>query len=109
VSLDGLEMFVSSTAAEGVVSSDTRLRLAQKGARVLGRYQGGNVVRGCLVGRLAGDRLTFRYLQVERPGALHGGRSECEVLRRPDGRVRILEHFVWRTRTGSGTNVFDEV
>jgi hypothetical protein len=33
----------------------------------------------------------------------------CEVQYRPEGGVRIVERFVWRTRNGSGTNVFDEV
>lgn len=30
-------------------------------------------------------------------------------MRLRDGRVRILEHFEWTTRTGRGTNVFDEL
>jgi hypothetical protein len=54
-------------------------------------------------------QLVFRYAQVERSGELHAGRSECVLTRQPNGRVRIIEHFIWRTRTGSGTNVFDEV
>jgi hypothetical protein len=32
----------------------------------------------------------------------------CEVLYQADGRARIVEQFTWRTREGSGTNVFDE-
>jgi hypothetical protein len=109
MNLDGLEMYVSATAENGVVGSDTRLRLAQRGSTVFGRYAGGSVLRGCLIGTLDGDRLAFRYLQLEVPHAFHGGSSVCEVQRRADGRIRLVEHFVWRTRRGSGTNVFDEV
>jgi hypothetical protein len=108
MNLDGLCLFVSSTAEQGVVSSDTRLRLRQKGSRVLGRYSGGRVTRGCLVGTLSGRELVFRYLQREDSGELHGGSSACQVLRRSDGRIRIVEHFRWKTRDGAGTNVFDE-
>jgi len=108
LNLDGLEMCVTSTAENGVVGLETRLRLTQRGSKVLGRYQGGSVMRGCLVGAVDGDRLAFRYLQLETPHAFHAGSSVCEIQRRPDGRVRLIEHFVWRTRTGSGTNVFDE-
>ena len=108
MSIDGLVMYVSATAERGVVDSDTRVHFRQKGSRVLGRYGGGAVVRGCLVGHLTGSRLVFRYAQVEASGAIHGGSSVCEVVSHVDGRTRILEHFTWRTRSGSGTNVFDE-
>jgi len=109
MNLDGLVMYVSSTAERGVVGSDTRLRFFQTGPRVLGRYSGGAVSRGVLVGRLTGAQLVFRYAQVEVSGEIHGGRSRCDVERTPDGRTRIIEHFTWRTRQGSGTNTFDEL
>ena len=105
--LDGLTMYVSSTAANGVVDAATRLHFRQTGDRVMARYAGGNVVRGLLMGRCARDRLEFRYAQRERDGMIHGGRSTCELLEH-EGRVRIVEHFEWSTRTGSGVNVFDE-
>ena len=109
MNLDGLCMYVSSSAEQGVVGSDTRLSFVQKGSRVLGRYRGGAVERGYLVGRVAGKTLVFRYVQREASGELHGGRSVCEVIRRRDGGIRILEHFRWSSREGGGTNVFDEI
>jgi hypothetical protein len=109
MNLDRVVMHVSSTAEQGVVGAGTRLRFTQKGARVLGRYSGGAISRGCLVGTLSGPQLVFRYTQVEASGEIHGGRSVCEVERRPDHRIRIVEHFAWRTRAGRGTNVFEEI
>ena len=109
MNLDGLVMFVSSTAERGVVDSGTRLRFFQNGRRVRARYGGGRVLRGCLAGRISGSELRFRFLQVEAPGEIHGGASVCQVRRRANGRIRILENFTWRTRAGSGINVFDEV
>ena len=108
MNIDRVVMYVSSTADQGVVGQGTRLRFMQKGSRVMGRYSGGAVSRGCLVGTLSGSQLVFRYAQVEASGEIHGGRSVCEVERQPGGRIRIVEHFVWRTRPGSGTNVFEE-
>ena len=108
VNLDGLEMQVTSTAANGVVGSDTRLHFVQRGNRVVARYSGGAVARGWLAGRVAGSALVFRYAQREQSGAIHGGRSVCQVERLGNGRTRIIEHFTWTTRSGSGTNVFDE-
>ena len=109
MNLDGRVMYVSSTDERGVVDSDTRLRFTQKGSRIFGRYDGGAVERGRLVGRLTGSRLEFRYVQIEAGGEVHGGNSACEVLPQPEGLARIVEHFTWRTRPGSGVNVFDEV
>jgi hypothetical protein len=109
VDLDGVTMFVSTTDARGVVGAQTRLAFRQNGARVLARYGGGRIRRGVLVGAVDGDVLTFRYLQVEDSGEIHGGRSTCDVGRTPHGRVRVIEHFRWTTRDGSGTNVFNEV
>ena len=108
ISLDGVEMYVSTTAAQGVVGDETRLRFRQKGSRLLGRYSGGAIRRGCLVGRMSGGSLVFRYAQVEASGQVHAGRSVCEIFRTTSGRLRVVERFVWTTREGRGTNVFDE-
>lgn len=109
INLDGLTMLVSQTAADGVVGSDTRLYFSQRGDRVFARYFGGRVSRGWLVGRYAGDKLTFRYAQREDGNGIHGGTSVCEVRRLETGRAQIIEHFQWSTRAGSGVNVFAEV
>jgi len=109
MNLDGVWMSVSATDRQGVVSPETVLRFAQRGSRVLARYGGGSVRRGCLVGRLTGSTLTFRYAQTEASGDVHGGRSVCDVTRGPEGRISIVEHFAWDTRDGSGTNVFEEM
>jgi hypothetical protein len=108
IDLDGLEMYVSSTATNGVVGSETRLRFTQRGNRVVARYSGGRIERGWLAGRLQDSELVCRYVQRESGDELHSGRSVCQVERLNDGRTRIVEHFRWSTRSGSGTNVFDE-
>lgn len=109
MNLDGCVMEVSATASSGIVGTGTQLRFLQRGRRVLGQYAGGRVPRGYLVGRLDGGELVFRYLQREDSGELHGGESWCEVVELADGRRRLVEHFQWSTREGSGVNVFDEV
>jgi hypothetical protein len=109
INLDGLRMFASSTATTGVVGADTRLLFSQRGNRVVARYSGGHVARGWLIGRWREDQLIFRYAQREVANEIHGGRSVCDVERLDDGRTRIVEHFTWTTRVGSGTNVFDEL
>ena len=72
-------------------------------------YAGGAVQIGYLVGRLNGTRLVFRYAQLHRTGEVHGGHSTCEVMSTPDGRLRLVEHFHWDSRPGSGTSVLEQV
>jgi hypothetical protein len=107
--LDGRTMFVSTTAADGVVSGETHLHFTQRGQRVAAQHAGGRVLRGWLVGSWDADILHVRYAQHETLSGIHGGQSVCVVEEREDGRLRLVEHFIWRTRSGSGTNVFDEL
>ncbi len=109
MNLDGKQFRVAATAAQGVVSEDTVLEFVQRGVRVLGRYQGGAVIRGYLVGTLTGRSLRFRYAQHEAGGHIHGGQSVCDLHALPGGRLRLEEHFAWDTRPGSGTNLFEEI
>src|SRR4029077_415253 len=79
IDLDGVTMLVSTTDDVGVVDAGTRVAFRQRGDRVLARYGGGRIARGVLVGGGDGAVLTFRYLQVEDSGEIHGGRSTCDV------------------------------
>ena len=109
MNLHGRVLAVSGTDPIGVVGAGTRLYLSQHGDRVAGRYSGGRIQRGWLVGRLNGVELRFRYLQREESGEIHGGDSHCDMEQLGDGRFRLIEHFTWTTRDGSGINVFEEV
>lgn len=66
-------MHPSGMQPNGVVGVGTHLMFTQVGDRVLGRYSGGKALRGCLIGRIRGVELAFRYLQREGSGELHGG------------------------------------
>lgn len=109
MNLDGRTFRVSRTAQVGGVRSDTRLRFAQRGSSILGRFQGGTIARGYLVGTNDGTRVTFRYVQREADGRIHGGHSVCDLQVLPDGRILLSEYFIWETCQGSGTKIFEEV
>jgi hypothetical protein len=86
-SLDGLRMQTVATALAGEVDGNTVFLFGQRGNTVWARYAGGALELGYLVGSVTSGRLTLL----------------------PDGRVRMLEHFHWESREGSGTNVLEEV
>jgi hypothetical protein len=48
-------------------------------------------------------------LQADQAGRLDGGHALCELLRLPDGRIRLTEHFSWDSREGSGSNVLEQI
>ena len=108
MNLDAVVMRVTETSELGVVDSSTHLRFRQRGRRVMARYSGGSVVRGCLAGTLVGANVQFRFVQREASGQLHAGTSRCELTRLTDGRLRLVEHFRWSTRAGEGVNLFEE-
>jgi hypothetical protein len=107
--LDGVTMNAPVTAPGGVVSAETIFKFRQRDSIVSAHYQGGGIHLGYLVGLVAGDRLEFRFAQVDSTGRLDGGHSKCELARTTDGRIRILEHFQWASRDGTGVNVIEEL
>ena len=102
-------MRVVSTAEGGEVNAETRIEFSQDGSVVSARYVGGRVRLGYLVGTISAEGVNFRYAQVDNDGRLDGGYSICELSRMADGRIRLLEHFKWDSRVGSGTNIFEEI
>jgi uncharacterized protein DUF6196 len=108
-SLHGVRMRAVVTGGAGEANADTLFTFAQQESTVSALYAGGTVRLGYLVGTLKSDRLEFRYAQVDRDGHVDGGHSVCDIARLADGRVRLVEHFQWESRVGSGTNVLEEV
>jgi hypothetical protein len=106
---NGRRMRTASTAASGVVSSETVLVFEQVRDVVSARYRGGSIVDGYLIGRLDGATLKFRYVQADVHGNLDAGVSIGKIERLPGGRLRLVEEFQWLTRPEGGTNVFEEI
>jgi hypothetical protein len=107
--LDGVKMYVTSTAEAGVVNAATIFEFHQTGSRVWCRYAGGDVSDGFLLGNLVGDTVRFAYVQSDRQGRLDSGMSDGDLGRTGDGRIQMRERFRWLTRDGSGMNVFEEL
>ena len=107
MNLNNIHMNVIETAGNGVVNHKTIFRFTQKEQTVTAEYAGGQVVKGFLLGKLKGDKLSFKYAQEHTDGKVVGGQSTCEVMRHPDGALGLVEHFDWHQ--GRGKNVFKEL
>lgn len=110
ISLNNVKMNVIQTASNGVVNKDTVFRFKQEGDIVTSEYVGGRVIAGFLVGKIKNEELIFSYCQLQDDGTLDNGVSSCELGKSADGKIRLLEHFEWKSRPGEkGTNIFEEI
>ncbi len=107
--LDGVTMAPVATADVGEISAETQMTFQQSGALVTGRYRGGAIVEGYLIGFITGSDFRFRYIQADRSGNLDAGMSNAIVEKMGDGRMRMIEHFQWATRPTGGTNIFEQL
>lgn len=108
VDLDGRVFRSADAVAGGQVTSDTEFRFRQSGDMVWGRYSGGGIRLGFLVGTSDGSTVRFRYTQLDTSGETASGSSIDRVEVLPDGRVRLHETWAWDSRPGSGTSVLEE-
>ncbi|MFE1955899.1 MULTISPECIES: hypothetical protein [Streptomyces] len=108
-SLDGLFLAPVTDQAPGQVGTRTRFAYREEEGRIWASYEGGDIVRGHLVGTRADDRLDFRYVQLKTDGTTSSGHCVSTVSELPDGRVRLDETWEWESQEGSGTSVVEEI
>ena len=77
---------------------------------VTAEYAGGKIKKGFLIGQIAADVLRFSCCQLQMDGGLDNGVSSCELSVSDTGKIRLVEHFEWKSRPGeTGVNVFQEI
>jgi hypothetical protein len=106
--MDGRVLHSSDAVPGGEVGPDTEFRFRQAGDMVWGRYSGGGIRMGFLVGTSDGATLRFRYTQLNVHGETATGASVDRIEVLDDGRVRLHETWAWDSREGSGTSVLEE-
>ncbi|MEM9648545.1 MAG: hypothetical protein AAF969_08690 [Bacteroidota bacterium] len=107
--LDRVQMRVIQTAANGVVNHETLFQFSQKENLVYATYAGGQIQMGFLVGSLQESALHFSYCQLQIDGKLDNGMSKAELSHGPENKIRLTEHFEWKSRPGeTGTNIFEQ-
>jgi hypothetical protein len=109
VSLDG-RRFRSTENVGGEVGAETVFSYAEDDSGdIWASYAGGAVRRGFLVGRRGGDRMEFRYVQLNDADETSRGHCVSTITTLPDGRLRMDETWQWESRPGSGTSAVEEV
>lgn len=106
--MDGRVLRAVGAVEGGEVTPDTEFRFRQAGDMIWGRYSGGGIRLGFLVGTSDGATLRFTYTQLNEVGETASGSSVDEIEALADGRVRLHEQWMWHSRDGSGTSVLEE-
>ncbi len=109
VDLDGRVFRAAGAAEGGEVDEQTEFRFRQSADLVWGRYSGGNIRLGLLVGTSDGTTVRLRYTQVTRAGETATGASTDRIEVVGDGRVPLHETWAGDSRDGTGTSVLEEV
>ncbi|WP_428966800.1 hypothetical protein [Micromonospora fluostatini] len=109
LTLDGRRFTAVAEAVAGEVGTETVFTYHERDGEVWAEYAGGSIRRGRLVGTRDGDRLDFRYVQLNVDGRTSAGHCVSRVTVLPDGRLRLHETWEWESRPGSGTSVIEEL
>ena len=110
INLNRIKMNVIQTADNGVVNENTIFEFSQEGRAVYAAYVGGKIKKGYLVGIIKDNTLKFNYCQLQVDDILDNGESICELSIHQNGKIRLIEHFEWKSRPGEfGTNIFEQI
>lgn len=109
IDLDGRVFAGAGNSPTGQVGGDTRFEYHQDGTVIRAEYDGGEIVRGFLVGTRDGERLHFRYVHLDVDGTTASGVCDSRIEVLTDGRIRLHESWAWESRPGTGTSVVEEI
>jgi hypothetical protein len=108
VPLDGRVFRGAEMSEAGEASVATLFEYHEGDGVIWARYEGGAVRLGFLVGTRDGDRLEFRYSQLNGNGETSNGRCSTRISVLQDGRLRLVEDWAWESKPGAGTSAVEE-
>ncbi|GAA5220122.1 hypothetical protein [Membranihabitans marinus] len=106
------KMFKASENSDnGEVSDKTLFQYYQEGQLLRGSYEGGNIAKGELLGKvLANGQLQFYYHHILIDGQLQAGYCESKPEIMPNGRIKLYESWQWFSGDGTrGHSTLEEV
>ncbi len=88
-------VMVSSTASKVDPDSPTEFEYWEEDGLVWGSYTGDTVTLGRFVGTREGERVSISYVHALVAGGTAAGRSDSRVENESDGRLRLVEEFMF--------------
>ena len=110
MSYDGRTFISKENSSNGEVDGRTRFHYRQSGSTVWAHYEGGDIVRGSLLG-MADEQgnLHFCYYHLNVAGQVRAGECWSRPTRRADGKLRMNETWRWFNGDRSeGSSIVEE-
>jgi hypothetical protein len=110
ISIDGLTFGGADEKPEaGEATAETVFEYHERDGIIWARYEGGPVRLGFLVGTRDGDKLEFRYSQVNDKGETSNDDVHRRSLFCRTARVRLDQDWAWESRPGAGRDTLEEL
>ena len=110
MSYDGRTFISKENLSNGEVDGRTRFHYRQNGSTVWTHYEGGDIVRGSLLGTADEQgNLHFCYHHLNVAGQVRAGECWSRPTKRADGKLRMNETWRWFNGDRSeGSSIVEE-
>jgi len=102
MNLDG-KKFVTSENRNGLSSNETVFHYAQNGTKITGKYKGGPIEEGLIIGKqIEGQKIEILYQCLTTSGELKAGESKGIVSETKNGKLKLEFDWNWLNGDLSG-------
>ena len=110
MSYDGRTFISKENSSNGAVDGRTKFHYRQNGSTVWAHYEGGDIVRGSLLGTADEQgNLHFCYHHLNVAGQVRAGECWSRPTKRADGKLRMNETWRWFNGDRSeGSSIVEE-
>lgn len=102
MNLDG-KKFVTTENKSGLSSDKTIFHYFQSGTKITGKYKGGSILEGLLIGKQTKDsQIELLYQCLTTEGELKAGKSKGTISKTHNGKLKLQFDWNWLNGDLSG-------
>ncbi|WP_024769198.1 hypothetical protein [Aquimarina macrocephali] len=110
IDLNNKKFKTQSNTNNGEVSDETIFRYSQNENIIWANYDGGQIIKGNLIGKLVNDHLEFVYQHINKEYELMTGKCKSYPEYIEDGKIKLNEFWQWTCKDcSSGKSTIIEI
>ena len=95
--------FVTSENKSGLSSNETIFHYSQRGTTITGKYKGGSILEGLIIGKQTQDsKIELLYQCLTTEGELKAGKSKGTISKTQSGKLKLRFDWNWLNGDLSG-------